>query len=61
MSLNLTKIAFLTMSNVLMQSRDKLAKIKINNYCLVSASKASITIYVVRLVKDFGLKFLEQA
>jgi len=43
-----------------MQLRDKLAKIKINNYCLVSASKASITIYVVRLIKDFDLKFLEQ-
>jgi len=44
-----------------MQSRDKLAKIKVNNYCLVSANKASITIYVVRLVKDFYLKFLKQA
>ena len=61
MSLNLIKIAFLTMSNILMQLRDKLAKIKVNNYCLVSASKASITIYVVRLMKDFCLKFLEQA
>ncbi len=61
MSLNLTKIAFSTMSNVSMQSRDKLAKIKVNNYCLVSASKASMTIYVVRLVKDFYLKFLGQA
>ncbi len=60
MSLNLTKIVFLTISNVLMQLRDKLAKIKINNYCLVSASKASITIYVVRLIKDFCLKFLRQ-
>jgi len=43
-----------------MQSRGKLAKIKVNNYCLVSASKVSITIYVVRLIKDFCLKFLEQ-
>ncbi len=60
MLFNLTKIVFLTMSNVSMQLRDKLAKIKINNYCLVSASKASITIYVVRLIKDFDLKFLEQ-
>jgi len=61
MLLNLIKIAFLTISNVSMQSRDKLAKIKVNNYCLVSANKASITIYVVRLVKDFYLKFLKQA
>ncbi len=59
MSLNLTKIAFLTMSNVSMQSRNKLAKIKVNNYCLVNASKASITIYVVRLMKDFDFKFFE--
>jgi len=44
-----------------MQSRDKLAKIKINNYCFVNASKASITIYVVRLMKDFYFKFLKQA
>jgi len=44
-----------------MQSRGKLAKIKVDNYYLVSASKASMTIYVVRLVKDFCLKFLEQA
>ncbi len=61
MSLNLTKIIFLTISNVSMQSRDKLAKIKVNNYCLVNASKVSITIYVVRLIKDFCLKFLKQA
>ncbi len=61
MLLNLTKIAFLTMSNVSMQSKDKLAKIKINNYCLVSANKVSITIYVVRLMKDFCPKFFEQA
>jgi len=57
MSLNLIKIAFLTMSNV---SKDKFAKIKVNNYCLVNASKASITIYVVHLIKDFCLKFLGQ-
>ncbi len=43
-----------------MQSRDKLAKIKVNNYCFVNTSKASITIYIVRLIKDFCLKFLEQ-
>ncbi len=61
MSFNLTKIAFLTINNVSMQSRNKFAKIKVNNYCLVSANKASITIYVVRLMKDFCLKFLEQA
>jgi len=43
-----------------MQLRDKFAKIKVNNYCLVNASKASITIYVVHLIKDFYLKFLKQ-
>ncbi len=43
-----------------MQLRDKLAKIKVNNYYLVNASKVSITIYIVRLVKDFRLKFFEQ-
>jgi len=59
MSLNLTKIAFLTISNVSIQSRDKLAKIKVNNYCLVSANKVNVTIYVVRLTKDFCLKFLK--
>ncbi len=56
----LTKIAFLTISNVSMQLRDKLAKIKVNNYCFVSASKVSITIYIVRLIKDSCLKFLKQ-
>jgi len=61
MSLNLTKIVLSTINNVLMQSRDKLAKIKANNYCLVSANKASVTIYVVHLIKDFSLKFLKQA
>jgi len=30
-----------------MQLKEKLAKIKVNNYCLVSAGKVSITIYVV--------------
>ena len=61
MSFNLTKIAFSTMSNVSMQSKDKFAKIKINSYCLVNASKVNITIYVVRLIKDFCLIFLGQA
>ncbi len=56
----MTKIAFSTISNIWMQSRDKLAKIKINNYCLINTSKASITIYDVRLVKDFRLKSLKQ-
>jgi len=60
MLLNLTKTIFLTISNILMQSRDKFAKIKVNNYCLVSASKLSITIYIVRLIKDFCLKFFKQ-
>jgi len=53
MLFNLTKIVFLTISNILMQLRDKFAKIKVNNYCLVSASKTSITIYIVRLIKDY--------
>ncbi len=43
-----------------MKLKDKLAKIKINNYCLVNASKASITIYIVRLIKDFVLNFLSK-
>ena len=60
MSLNLTKIVLLIISNVSMQSRDKLAKIKINNYYLVNANKVNIIIYVVRLIKDFYLKFFEQ-
>jgi hypothetical protein len=42
-----------------MQLRDKLVKIKVDNYCLVNANKASITIYIVRLIKDFCLKFLK--
>ena len=61
MSLNLTKIALSTINNVSMQSRDKLAKIKVNNYCLINANKASITIYVIYLIKDFRLKFFKQA
>jgi len=60
MSLNLTKIAFFTISNVSMQSKDKLAKIKVNNYYLVNANKVNITIYVVYLIKDFRFKFLKQ-
>jgi len=43
-----------------MQLKDKLAKIKINNSCFVTANKVSITIDVVRLIKDFYLKFLKQ-
>ncbi len=43
-----------------MQLRDKFAKIKVNYYCFVNASKVNITIYVVRLIKDFCLKFFEQ-
>jgi len=43
-----------------MQSRDKFAKIKVDNYYLVSANKNNITIYIVRLIKDFYLKFLKQ-
>jgi len=43
-----------------MQLKDKLAKIKINNYYLISANKASITIYVVRLIKKICLKFFKQ-
>ena len=42
-----------------MQSRDKFMKLKVNNCYLVNASKVSITIYVVRLVKDFNFKFLK--
>jgi len=56
----LIKIEFLTISNILMQSRDKFAKIKVNNYYLVNISKISITIYVMRLIKDFRLKFFKQ-
>ena len=53
------KIALLTINNVSMQLRDKFAKIKVNYYCFVNANKASITIYVVRLIKDFCLKFFK--
>jgi len=42
-----------------MQLRDKLAKIKVNNYYLVYTNKINITIYIVYLVKDFSLKFLK--
>jgi len=42
-----------------MQLRDKLAKIKVNNYYFVNASKVNITIYIVRVIKDFCLKFLK--
>jgi hypothetical protein len=60
MLLNLTKIVLLTISNILIQLRDKFAKIKVNSYCLVNASKVSITIYIVYLIKDFRFKFLKQ-
>jgi hypothetical protein len=50
----LIKIEFLTISNILMQSRDKFAKIKVNNYYLVNISKISITIDVMRLIKDIA-------
>jgi len=43
-----------------MQSKDKFAKIKVNNYCFVNTSKVNITIYIVHLIKDFRLKFLKQ-
>ncbi len=43
-----------------MQSRDKFAKIKVNNYCFISANKVSITIYIVCLIKDVDIKFLKQ-
>jgi len=59
MLLDLTKIALLTISNISIQLKDKLAKIKVNNYCFVNASKVSVTIYIVRLIKDFRLKFLK--
>ncbi len=42
-----------------MQLRDKLAKIKVNNYYLVYTNKINIAIYIVYLVKDFSLKFLK--
>jgi len=43
-----------------MQLKDKFAKIKVNNYYLINANKVNITIYVVRLIKDFRLKFFKQ-
>jgi hypothetical protein len=60
MLLNLIKITLLIISNVLMQLRNKFAKIKVNNYYLVNASKISIIIYVVRLIKDFRFKLFKQ-
>ncbi len=57
---NLTKIVLLTISNISMQSKDKLAKIKINYYYFVNTNKVNITIYIVHLVKDFCLKFFKQ-
>jgi len=59
--LNLIKIALLTISNISIQLRNKFAKIKVNNYYLVNANKVNITIYIIRLIKDFCLKFLKQA
>jgi hypothetical protein len=56
----LTKIIFSTTNNISMQLRNKFAKIKINNYYFVSASKVSITIYIIYLIKDFYLIFLKQ-
>jgi len=60
MLLNLTKSAFLTTSNMSMQLRDKLAKIKVNNYYLVNVNKVNITIYIVYLIKDSRLNFSKQ-
>ncbi len=56
----MTKIIFSTTNNISMQLRNKFAKIKINNYYFVSASKVSITIYIIYLIKDFYLIFLKQ-
>ncbi len=56
----MTKIVLLAINNILIQLSNKLAKIKVNNYYLVNASKINITIYIVRLIKDFRLKFLKQ-
>jgi len=55
----LINIVLLTISNILMQLRDKLAKIKVSDYYLINANKVNITIYIVRLIKDFCFKFLE--
>ncbi len=57
---NLTKIVFLTISNILIQLRDKLAKIKVNYYCLININKVNITIYIIYLIKKNCLKFLKQ-
>jgi len=56
--LNLTKIVFLIINNILMQLKDKLIKIKVNNYYFINTSKINITIYIVYLIKDFCFKFL---
>ncbi len=42
-----------------MQLKDKLTKILINNFYLVNMNKVNITIYIVRLTKDFCLEFLK--
>ncbi len=42
-----------------MQLKDKFTKIKANNFYLVSINKVSITIYILRLTKDFCLEFLK--
>ncbi len=41
-----------------MQLKDKLIKIKVNNYYFINTSKINITIYIVYLIKDFCFKFL---
>jgi len=56
---SLAKIVLLTISNILMQLKDKLTKILINNFYLVNMNKVNITIYIVRLTKDFCLEFLK--
>ncbi len=56
---NLIKIIFLIINNILIQLRDKFAKIKVNNYYFIIINKVSITIYIVYLIKDFCLKFLK--
>ncbi len=60
MLFNLIKIVFLTISNILIQLRNKLTKIKINYYYFISANKVNITIYIIYLIKDFCLKFFKQ-
>jgi hypothetical protein len=58
--LNLTKIVFLIINNILIQLKDKFAKIKVNNYYFINTYKVNITIYIVYLIKDFYLKFFKQ-